>query len=337
MSEQPPPPPPGGRWMRDPDGQWQWVPDQQGASSGPPHPPPSEQPPQGPPPLPPGPGGWQQPTPPPKRPNWIVRHPYWSIFIVVVVIGAAATGGGVSGTSSGSHSASAVAASPSPGDGGIPSDLPSPPTDTANLPSTLPSESPSASPSPSPSPSPPPKPKPKPPVAKYSGVGDDVISIHKPASVDLVTATSTGGENNFVIEAKGPNDDDQLLVNTIGNYHGTTLMDAQQGEESTTLQVSATGSWSIILRPTWTAQHYTGGTFNGTGDSAVIVSDSSLFKASFSGPPTEDNFVVEEYTNGGDDNLLVNVVNANYHGTVPLSPPGLIMVTAAGPWSMSTS
>ena len=37
-----------------------------------------------------------------------------------------------------------------------------------------------------------------------------------------------------------------------------------------------------------------------------------------------------------DDNLLANVVNANYHGTVPLAPPSLIMVTATRPWSMTT-
>src|SRR4051812_43967601 len=84
MSNQPPQGPPdqpaeGGRWLQDPSGRWQFIPDQQLAG-----PPPPAGPPQ----------AMYGPPPAPKR-GWLRRHPYWSVGIVFVVLAAAGTGGGV--------------------------------------------------------------------------------------------------------------------------------------------------------------------------------------------------------------------------------------------------
>ena len=128
MSEQPPEGPPeqpadGGRWLQDPSGQWQFIPDQHPSGPAGPPPPPA-----------------MYGPPAPKHRTWLRRHPYWSVGIVFVVLAAAGTGGGVASTSSSSSQtatgnvSNAVATfSPEPTASNFPSTLPSPtpsPSDT---------------------------------------------------------------------------------------------------------------------------------------------------------------------------------------------------------------
>lgn len=179
---------------------------------------------------------------------------------------------------------------------------------------------------------PPPPPKPVTQPVVYSGTGDDVVSIRKPNSgPTLLTASYTGGQSNFVVQDVGAN---QLLVNTIGSYQGTTLLDPN-GEDTRRLQVTATGPWTIKLAPLTSAPIYRGGTYQGAGDTVLVVPNGST--ATFTSGAAQANFVVTEYGSDGTPNLLVNAIAPPaYHGTVPLSPPSFLVVQAVGAWTMTT-
>lgn len=268
------------------------------------------------------------PSPPPKRKRHIFRNTLIGVgaFIVVIIIIAVATSGGGSNGKNASniHSATFAAPSPSPS--------------TASSAATS-SAAPSSSPVPSSSAPPPPtttvKPKPKPPAKPvvYSGDGDDVITVHKPSSgPTIVRATYTGGDN-FTI---GTADSSQLLVNTIGAYQGVTLLDPDNGDNTRTLQVHASGHWTVSLLPLTSAQRYTGGTLHGDGDLVFAIA-ASKSEATFASSSQQQNFSVNEY--GSDfPNLLVNeIVPPTYHGTVALTTPAIYVVTATGPWTMIAS
>lgn len=179
------------------------------------------------------------------------------------------------------------------------------------------------------------KPAPEPNPVTYTGNSDDVVTIHKPGGTGPVLAKiSYHGANNFIVKTP---DSAQLLVNTIGSYEGTTLLDPSDGDNTSRLQVSASGPWAIKLSPLTAATSYTGGTYKRAGDQVLEVTNGALSTATFASSAMQSNFIVTEYPASGNQNLLVNVVAPPaYHGTVPLSAPSLLSITAVGLWTMTT-
>lgn len=166
-----------------------------------------------------------------------------------------------------------------------------------------------------------------------SGNGDDIIDLPAGATVGMVTATHNGSAN-FVVNALDSSNDPtgDLLVNTIGDYSGTTAYGLQAFGEAAKLQVTADGSWSIRVAPLSEAPELA---TSGTGDAVML----------YGGPAgslalTHDggaNFVVREETEEVFEmGLLVNEIGA-YDGTVPLSAgPSVVWVNADGAWTAAT-
>lgn len=161
------------------------------------------------------------------------------------------------------------------------------------------------------------------------------MTIHKPDGTGPVLVTANyHGASNFAVQTP---DSAQLLVNAIGDYHGTTLLDPSDGDNTTRLQISGSGPWTIKLSSLSTAVHYSGGLYKGTGDEVLGVVNGALSTATFASSAMQSNFIVMEYTTSGNQNLVVNEVTPpTYHGTVPLSAPSFLVVNAAGSWTMTT-
>ncbi len=104
-------------------------------------------------------------------------------------------------------------------------------------------------------------------ASAYSGTGDDVVGIVKPNS-EGVLAVITGNDAREHFAVEGLDGNQELLVNTSDPYTGTILLDAQGGE-TTQLQVTATGRWTIVLHPVDSAPRFTD-TISGQGDGVVI-------------------------------------------------------------------
>ena len=208
-----------------------------------------------------------------------------------------------------------------------------------NTPAPTATPEPTATPQPTATPSPtpePPTPTPVPQPAIYSGVGANVIDIQKPGgqgSAALVYVRGNAEGRYFGVESfDDAGSQLDLLVNTTDPYEGVTLLDIRDADETTRLQVTATGEWYIEIRPLAAATRLAiPGIMSGTGDDVFII-DGDPDVAQIVGNANSRYFGVTAY--GDRSNLLVNTTDP-YDGRVII--PGdavLVEVTASGEWSI---
>ncbi|WP_367136478.1 hypothetical protein [Saccharothrix sp. HUAS TT1] len=170
-----------------------------------------------------------------------------------------------------------------------------------------------------------------PPPSVFTGVGDDVIAVDRPAGFKVVRFECPACTGNTVLKSDGF---ESLLVNEIGAYSGTRWMDIRDGSRTSTLTVKATGSWTITV-----GEHdlldTARGPMSGTGDAVLFFTGSSK-KARITNTG-ESNFVVHavELAEGRVE-LLVNHIGG-YEGTVLLSGPAVIQVMSGGDWTITPS
>ena len=162
-----------------------------------------------------------------------------------------------------------------------------------------------------------------------------MLKINKGSDPMAVTIKS-GGSSNFVVwnlDSSGNKID--LLVNTIGSYSGTRLIDALQGQQTAALQIQADGNWSVTLKPLALLRVWDGtGSWTGKGDDLVVI-QSGAFTGLDSVQITnsgQSNFVV--WADGDTKNLLVNEIG-NYSGE-QLMPAGTVLleIQSDGAWSL---
>jgi hypothetical protein len=174
----------------------------------------------------------------------------------------------------------------------------------------------------------------KPVVRTYKGNGNKVVDITKPGQVSdpvLVTATYRGGHNFSVFALDSALRQSDILVNVIGKYQGTNLLDSQ-GTQTRALKVQAHGKWTIKIKPEASARRV-GAHAKGTGDDVLLYTG-------LSGDATFDyrgklNFVVT-YGDASNTGLVDEV--GHFRGQVPIkNGPVLIVVSANGKWRMDVA
>lgn len=165
----------------------------------------------------------------------------------------------------------------------------------------------------------------------YTGYGDDVVKIAKhDTTAEALTITHQGGRNFIVESLDASLKDVDLLVNTIGSYSGTVVMDASSYNpvQTDSLKITADGAWTITLTPLQAIKSFDGSAaIEGAGDDVFHYTGkttSALFTHTGS-----RNIVVQSYGSRGD--LLVNDIGA-YSGRVVWAE-GLYQITADGNWS----
>ena len=201
------------------------------------------------------------------------------------------------------------------------------PTATATLPP------PTSTPRPTITPTLPPQP------IVLSGSGDSVLEINKWNSAGLFKATYTG-EHNFIVEnfdAAGNQID--VLINTIGAYSGSKLIDVYDNDLTARIAIHASGPWEIQILPLSSVRSVlVPGVVQGVGDDVVLLAHAAgktdLFKADAS--QASHNFIVYGLSNT-DFYLMFNEI-APYTGTVISDGDTvLIQVSATGPWSIEVT
>ena len=177
-----------------------------------------------------------------------------------------------------------------------------------------------------------PTPPPPPPEPKvYQGSGDDVVTIQKPADGPAIIAFECSNcSGNTVLKTNGA---ESLLVNTIGSYSGSHLIDVRSGSYTTEATINATGVWKMTVSRLDKAMQSTGQALSGQGDSVLHITGRTT-KAEISNTG-DSNFVVDVYPeNGGFSDLAVNTIGS-YKGTVPLKTSAYIQITSNGTWSIT--
>ncbi len=169
-------------------------------------------------------------------------------------------------------------------------------------------------------------------TVKKSGRGDSVVKLPAGVGAALVSAKHTGSSNFAIETLDDSNQEQDLLVNTIGKYSGTTLL-ADTDQPPKSLRITADGSWTLKLSPVSHAPAMTAST-SGRGDAVLIYKGAAAdFAITNKG---SSNFAVQAYSDGtstGSD-LLVNEIG-NYKGTVPVSDgPLIIFIQSDGRWTI---
>lgn len=169
----------------------------------------------------------------------------------------------------------------------------------------------------------------------YSGSGDDIVTLNLPADkAAILHIVGNGGSQHFAVISHGPTGEQiDLLVNTTDPYDGVRVVNLLQGEEITTLEVTASSAWTIELKPLTDARHATApGTTQGQNDDVLIVDGDVGSTAHITGNQGSQHFAVIAYGDGRD--LLVNTTDP-YDGRVYVSDPVLLDITGVGPWSIT--
>jgi hypothetical protein len=164
----------------------------------------------------------------------------------------------------------------------------------------------------------------------YSGFGDDVQAISKhDTGAEALIIQHTGPSNFAVHSLDSSLEPTDLLVNEIGNYSGTVLLDGGwSSTETTKLKITAGGAWTITIVPLQKVKSFNGkAPITGFGDD-VFYYTGEIATAAFTHDGSS-NIAVK--THGLDSDLLVNEIGP-YKGTL-VWRPGLYSVTADGNWS----
>jgi hypothetical protein len=212
-----------------------------------------------------------------------------------------------------------------------PTNSPSPASTPSATPA--PTSTPTATPTPTKEPEPP---APAVPANKaYKGSGDSIVKVELPDGADQVAVATIShkGSSNFAVWALDSNMEQQdLMVNRIGNYQGTVLFNLN-GNDTTSLEVTADGAWTITVRSVLSLRQFKGAAATGTGDDVIIYQgEAGAAALTHNG---ESNFAVWSY--GDNTDLVVNQIGT-YKGTVRWSAgPSVIAVSADGKWSITVS
>lgn len=176
----------------------------------------------------------------------------------------------------------------------------------------------------------------------FSGKGDSIKRFDGVGEPAIAHITGNSSSRHFAVT----NYDDSgnyldLLVNTTEEYDGIVLLDTDTSE----LEISATGSWEIEIRPLVTARSvgvndgvditdYNGKIVGCNDEVIIVVSNQDSTLVTITGNNAERHFAVIGYGDSGWD-LLVNTTDA-YEGTVRLPKGNFVVleIDAEGDWEI---
>lgn len=161
----------------------------------------------------------------------------------------------------------------------------------------------------------------------FTGSGDMVLDVNI-TQVAIITFACGDCSRNTVLKSNGA---ESLIVNEIGAYSGSHLVNINDGSMITQLVIEAQGNWSLTIDDVSTAPKVDKAA-TGTGSSVVIFT--GAFDSAAITNDGASNFVVKAY--GGDNwsPLIVNHIGA-YSGTVEMSTPAVVQVESSGNWSIT--
>lgn len=161
----------------------------------------------------------------------------------------------------------------------------------------------------------------------FTGTGDDVKIVDLQGMPALVTFTCKACSGNTVLETNGA---EIMLVNTIGGYSGSHLVDTSTGSATSEFAISADAAWTLKVEDV-DAVPTAAGKASGHGDK-VIYWDAPSNKAAITNKG-DGQFLVEGF--GSQIPELSVDDEGSYTGTVKLSP-GFVQIKSEGDWTINS-
>ena len=173
---------------------------------------------------------------------------------------------------------------------------------------------------------------PVPEATTYKGSGTKIVKITKPEDGPVLATFTHDGGSNFAVWSLDSNlEQIDLLVNTIGGFSGTTLLDRYDGESTARVEVEADGAWTIKFEPLSAARQFTDMAQGEGPDVLVYQGPAGVATLKNQG---ESNFAVW-FFNADSSDLAANEIG-NYTGeaVMPVGPTA-VQVESDGKWSIS--
>ena len=172
--------------------------------------------------------------------------------------------------------------------------------------------------------------------SRFNGSGDSVLDISSVGSNVLIAFIEYNGSGNFSVITRDSNLGYQgLMVNEVGNYSGTIPINFNS-ETNTYLDISATGSWEVVVKPIASADNFDSNSISGIGDSVIEAYELQSVDTLTINYTGSGNFSVTQYRCNGSYNYLLVNERGSYSGTVVTdSGTCFIEINAEGNWSIT--
>jgi hypothetical protein len=168
---------------------------------------------------------------------------------------------------------------------------------------------------------------------ELSGTGPAVEEFTIPEGIAAIASMTHDGEENFIVntvDAQGEQVDG--LVNEIGEYAGTVLINGginADNDHPVAFEIEADGDWKIAVNPVADARPWDPtSNLAGEGDDVVLVSPPpsglTTIELAYEG---DSNFIVFAYTDDSFDLLASEI--GDFTGEV-LLPAGTVLLEISG-------
>ncbi|WP_430646940.1 DUF4190 domain-containing protein [Agromyces sp. GXS1127] len=172
-----------------------------------------------------------------------------------------------------------------------------------------------------------------------SGTGDDVVAIPDGVAGGIVTATFDGdGGAAFtltLLDASNQPSGDPL-VDATDDYEGTTAWGVADASSARSVQVTASGSWTLSIEQMSAASELPNAA-NGEDDTVYLYGrGAATLAATHTGDDAEDPFVVAQQSQQAFGGAALIDVTGAYDGSVPLAAgPSVVVVRSTEDWTLS--
>ena len=165
---------------------------------------------------------------------------------------------------------------------------------------------------------------------EYSGRGDKVLRIKKSSSGHQLISFTHSGQSKFIVhEVDAELREVENLVNSVGDYEGTTILNAS-GTATDRIKIQAKGEWTVRLADMATATPI-GSSAEGRGDEVLHYrGKGGAIRGKHSG---EGEFLVY-YHNEGNALLLLAGFGQDLAESSISAGPGFLRIRAAGQWTI---
>jgi hypothetical protein len=169
-----------------------------------------------------------------------------------------------------------------------------------------------------------------------SGEGKNVEEFTIPAGSAAIAEVTHEGKRNFIVHTIDATGElVEGLVNEIGDYDGTVLLESSEDQHPVAFEIDADGAWNITIKPVAEAKAWDPSTtLEGTGDSVFRLVPPSAglvtLQLTYDG---HKNFIVRSYSGDGTDGLANEV--GEFSGEVLLPDGTLLLEVKArdGTWT----
>ncbi|MCR2826250.1 hypothetical protein [Microbacterium sp. zg.Y909] len=163
---------------------------------------------------------------------------------------------------------------------------------------------------------------------EFAGTGDMVIPVAV-AGAAIVSFTCEDCTGNVLVTSDS---EEGMLVNGIGAYSGSRLVNMTDGSAMTAIAVEADGTWELVVDDVENAPSFDGAV-TGTGDQAFWMTG-EFESVAFVNGEQRGNHAVWAYRNGMTNPLILNGTGPADE-TAEMTGPALVQVSSKAEWTLT--